>query len=63
MLPRYRMCPCRIFPSVGLDDEFSSRVAFVTAVAALIVLDISIPFLPGSQTGEYKPESILVFIA
>lgn len=35
----------------------------MTAVAALLVLEISIPFLPGSQAGGFQPESVLVGIA
>lgn len=34
----------------------------MTAVAILIVLEISLPFLPESQSGGFQPESVLVDI-
>lgn len=42
--------------------NFTCRVTFVTAVAVLIVLEISLPFLPESQTGAFQPKSVLVDI-
>lgn len=44
-----------LFSSFGADGELLCRVTFVTAVAALTALGISLPFLPGCQPGSFQP--------
>ncbi|MCJ1469733.1 hypothetical protein MMC07_008374 [Pseudocyphellaria aurata] len=46
--------------SWSFEDAASLTIAFVTAVASLAALEISLPFIPGSQTGAYQPGTILI---